>query len=122
MEAALAEIDELLAVAGETGEHWFDSGLHCIRGEILRKRNPADVALAEAAFLAAIAVAKQQGARSFELRAALALAKLYRATGRDADAHEALRPAVEGFTPASEFPEIGEALEMVVTIEAKPRL
>ena len=67
-EAALAEIDEALALAGETGEHWFDAGLHRIRGEILLKQNPADPAAAEAAFLAAIAVAQQQKARSFELR------------------------------------------------------
>jgi hypothetical protein len=43
--------------------------------------------------LTAIAVAQQQNARSFALRAALSLAKLYRATGRDADARAALRPA-----------------------------
>ena len=49
-----------------------------MRGEILLKQNPADPAPAEAAFLAAIAVAQQQKARSFELRAALSLAKLYR--------------------------------------------
>jgi hypothetical protein len=48
-------------------------------------------------------------ARSFELRAALALAKLYRAIGRDAEAHEVLRPAIEGFTPTSEMLEIAEA-------------
>ena len=70
-EAALAGIDEAVALAGETGEHWFDPELHRIRGEILLKQNPADPAPAEAAFLAAIAVAQQQKARSFELRAAL---------------------------------------------------
>jgi tetratricopeptide (TPR) repeat protein len=78
-EAALAGIDETLSLAGETGEHWFDVELHRIRGEILIRQNPADPAPAEAAFLAAITVAQQQKARSFELRAALSLAKLYRA-------------------------------------------
>ena len=62
-EAALAEIDGALALAGETGEHWFDAGLHRIRGEILVKQNPADPAAAEAAFLAAIAVAQRQKTR-----------------------------------------------------------
>ena len=93
-EAALAGIDEALALAGETGEHWFDAGLHRIRGEILLKQNPADPAPAEAAFLAAIAVAQQQKARSFELRAALSLAKLYQSTGRPIDAHDVLGPAL----------------------------
>jgi len=102
-------IDEAPALVGETGEHWFDAGLHRIRGEILLKQNPADPAPAEAAFLAAIAVAQQQKARSFELRAALSLAKLYQSTGRPADARDVLKPALEGFSPTPEFPEIGKA-------------
>jgi predicted ATPase len=57
----------------------------------------------------ATAVAKQQAARSFGRRAALALAKLYQTTGRPADAHAVLTPALEGFSPTSEMPEIGEA-------------
>ena len=71
--------------------------------------------------LTAIAVAKQQGTRSFELRAALSLAKLYRATGRDADAHAVLAPALAGFSPTPEFPEIAEALEIMANIEPHPR-
>ncbi len=61
------------------------------------KRDPANPAPAEEAFQTAIAVAKQQGTRSFELRAALSLAKLYQSTGRPADAHAVLAPALEGF-------------------------
>ena len=57
----------------------------------------------------AIAVAKQQGTRSFELRAALSLAKLYQSTGRPADARAVLAPALEGFAPTPEMPEIAEA-------------
>ncbi len=69
-EAALTGIDEALVLAGETGEHWFDAGLHRIRGEILLKQNPADPAPApaEAAFLTAIAIAQQR--KSPQLRAA----------------------------------------------------
>jgi len=106
-EAALAGIDGALALAGQTGEHWFDAGLHRIRGEILIKQSP-DPAPAEAAFLAAIAVAQQQKARSFELRAALSLAKLYQSTGRPIDAHDVLGPALEGLSPTPEFPQIAE--------------
>jgi len=46
---------------------------------------------------------------SFELRAALALAKLYRAADRDPDAHAVLAPAVERFPPTEQFPELTEA-------------
>jgi class 3 adenylate cyclase/predicted ATPase len=108
-EGALTPIDEALALAGETGEHWSDAFLHRLRGEILLKRDPANTAPAEDAFLAAIAVAQQQKARSFELRAALSLAKLYHSTDRPADAHAVLASALNGFSPTPEFPEIAEA-------------
>src|SRR5262249_7389699 len=77
VEAALTRIDEALAFAGETGEHWTDAFLHRIRGEILLKNDPTSIAPAEEAFLSAIAIAQRQKARNFELRAALSLAKLY---------------------------------------------
>ena len=115
-EAALAGVDGALTLAGETGEHWFDGGLHRIRGEILVKQSPADPAPAEAAFLAAIAVAREQGARSFCLQAALKLAKVYQSTGRPADAHAVLAPALEGFSRAPEFPEIAEAQALLTAL------
>jgi hypothetical protein len=43
------------------------------------------------------------------LRAALSLAKLYQSTGRPAEAHAVLAPALEGFSPTPETPEIAEA-------------
>ena len=104
-----AGIDDALSLARQTGEHWTDAFLHRLRGEILFMRNPVNTAEAEEAFLAAIAVAQQQKARSFELRAALALAKLYQSTGRAADAHAVLAPSLVGFSPTPEFPEIEEA-------------
>jgi predicted ATPase len=109
MEAALTRMDAALALAGETGEHWTDSFLHRVRGEILLKRNPANTAPVEEALLTAIAIAQQQKAKSFELRAALSLANLYQSTGRAADAHAVLAPALEGFSPTPEFPEIEQA-------------
>jgi hypothetical protein len=57
-----------------------------------------------------MAVAREQGARSFGLQASLSLAKLYQATGRPADAHAVLAPALEGLSPSLEMPEIAEAM------------
>ena len=114
--SGLARIDEALALANETGEHWSDAFLHRIRGEILLKRDPANTAPAEEAFLTAIAIAQQQKAQSFELRAALSLAKLYQITGRAADAHAVLAPALEGFSPTPEFPEIEEAQTLLAAL------
>jgi predicted ATPase len=106
---ALAQIDAAIALAQQTGESWSDSMLHRIRGEILLKRDTANPASAEEAFQTAIAVAREQGSRSFRLQAALALAKLYLSTGRPADAHAVLAPALEAFSPTPQMPEIAEA-------------
>jgi predicted ATPase len=106
---AVAILDEALATADRTGYRAFGAELHRARGEMLLKRDPANPALAEDAFKAAIAVAREQGTRSFELRAAIALAKLCQSTGRPADAYAVLAPALEGFAPTPEMPEIAEA-------------
>ena len=74
------------------------------------------IAPAEEAFLTAIAVAQQQKARSFELRAALSLAKLYQSTGCAADAHAILAPTLEGFSPTPEFSEIAEAQALLAAL------
>jgi class 3 adenylate cyclase/predicted ATPase len=115
-ERALKRVDEALALANETGERWTDAVLHRIRGEILLKRDPASTASAEEAFLAAIAVAQAQKAKSFELQAALALGRLYRSTGRPADARAVLAPALEGFSPTPEFPAIEEAQTLLAAL------
>ena len=66
---ALMQIDEGLAMAEETEEHFTDPYLHRLRGECLLKRERRNPAPAEEAFQTSIAVAKQQGARSYELLA-----------------------------------------------------
>ena len=109
LERALAILDEALATCERIGHRTFEAELHQARGDILLQRDPANSAQAEDAFLTAIVVAKLQGTRSFELRAALALAKLCRSTGRLTEAHAVLARALEGFSPTPEMPEIAEA-------------
>ena len=116
LDRALAALDEGLATAERTGYRAFEGELHRVRAEILLKHDPANPAPAEEAFLAAIAVAKQQGTRSFGLRAALSLARLYRLTGRPAVAHAVLAPALEGFSPTPEMPEIAEAQALLAAL------
>ena len=117
-DAALTLIDKGLAAAQETGEHYTDPYLHRLRGEVLFRRDPANPVPAEEAFQTALAIAKQQGARSYELLASLSLAKLYQSTGRPTDAHAILAPALEGFSPTPEMPEIAEAQALLAAIEA----
>ena len=116
-EAALTRINEALSLASETGERLGDSFLQRIRGEILWKHNPTNSFEPEEAFLAAVAVAQQQKAKSFELLAALSLANLYRSTTRILEANDILASALEGFTPTSEMPEISEAQALLAVLE-----
>ena len=98
------------------GHRAFEAELHRVRGAILLKREPANPAPAEEAFQTAVAVAARQNARFFGLRAALWLAKLYQSSGRPADAHAVLAPALEGFAPTLEMPEIAQAQALLATL------
>ena len=115
-EEALTSVDRAIRAAREGDIRFIDSLLHRIRGDILLWRDPANAAPAEEAYLTAIAVAREQGARSFGLLAALRLAKLYQSTGRPIDAHAILAPALEGFSATPQMPEIAEAQALVESL------
>ncbi len=105
----------------QIGHRSFDAELHRACGEILLRRDAANPAPAEEAFKIAVSVARNQGARSFGLRSALSLAKLYQSTARPADAHAILAPALDGFWPTSEMPEIAEAQALLSQLAEKHR-
>jgi predicted ATPase len=117
-EGAWTRIEEALALARDTGEHWSDALLYRLRGEVLLNRDPANTAPAEEAFLTAITIAQQQKARSLELRAALDLARLYNSTSPSVEAHALLAPALKGFSPTPEFPEIAEAQALLSALNS----
>ena len=74
-ESALARIDEAMALARQVETRCNLSFLHLLRGKLLLQRDPSNPAPVEEAFQTALEIAKQQGARSWGLRAALSLAK-----------------------------------------------
>ena len=116
LESALARIDEAVALARQVENRCNLAFPHLLRGELLLKRHPSIPAPAEEAFQTALAVAKEQGARSWGLRAALSLAKLYQSTGRPAEAHGVLAPALEGFAPTPEMPEIADGQTLLAAL------
>jgi hypothetical protein len=61
----------------------------------------------------AIDIARSQQTQTFELRAALSLAKFYRTTGRDQAAKELLVPTLVGFDAGPEVPEVEEAQRLL---------
>jgi predicted ATPase len=68
VEAALARVDEALGLTHQGEVRFCLAFLHRLRGDLLLKRDPVEPSLAEEAFSAAIAVAKEQGARSYHCR------------------------------------------------------
>jgi len=106
---ALTCVAEALELANETGEHWTDSFLHRIRGEILLRRDPANTAPAEEAFLTAMQIAQQQKAKSFELRAAMSMARLWRDQGKRDEARDLLGPVYGWFTEGFDTRDLKEA-------------
>jgi predicted ATPase len=115
-DAGLRRLDDALAELERTEERWYEAEMHRIRAEILLKRDPADAAAAEQSLQTAITIAQSQKARSYELRAALSLAKLYRVANRDADAHAVLAPAVEDFPPTQQFPELTDSQTLLAAL------
>jgi predicted ATPase len=116
VDRALAVLDEALAISERIGHHAFDAELHRVRGDMLLKGDPGNPSLAEAAFGRAVEIAGGQGTRSFGLRAALSLARLYQSTMRPVEAHGVLGSALEGFAPTLEMPEIAEAQALLAAL------
>jgi tetratricopeptide (TPR) repeat protein len=115
-EAGLATLDAQLAAVKLSGQRWFEAEMHRVRGDLLLKGHPPDATAAEVAYTRAIEIACSQQTRTFELYAALSLAKLYQATGRGEAARELLAPAVAGFTEEPEFPEVEQANRLVADL------
>jgi predicted ATPase len=118
LETASAAIEEAITLAAEMGAHWTDAFLHRIRGEILLKRDPANALLAEEAFLSAIAIAQQQKGRTFELRAAMSLARLWRSQGKVQQARELLAPVYGWFTEGFDTRDLKEAKALLEELAA----
>ena len=114
-EAGLEILDAQLEAIEQTGARWFHAEAHRVRGEVLLRRKTPDLPGAQAAFINAIQIAKAQQTKTFELRAAISLAKLYQATGRAKAARELLAPAVAGFAEGSELPEVEQANRLLQT-------
>jgi class 3 adenylate cyclase/tetratricopeptide (TPR) repeat protein len=111
---AIATIGEALAFVGQTGERQIEAALHRRRGDVLLHH---DRSAAEAALREAVCIARAQGARTFELLAALPFARLLQSTNRCIEAHNVLAPALEGFAPTPEMPAIAEAQALLLTLQ-----
>jgi len=91
-------IGEAMTAVESTRERWCESEVHRIAGEIALMSPEPDAAKAGAYFERALAVARQQRAKSWELRAAISMARLWRDQGKPQQARELLAPVYGWFT------------------------
>lgn len=107
-----AEADDALnrglAVAEESGEQWYVARLHALRGELFQVA-VGDGREAEAALQAALGVAREQGARLWELCAAMSLTRIWLRRKDAQRARDLLRPVLTGFAPDYPSPYMREA-------------
>ena len=115
---ALTILDDALADAERTGQHHFDVELHRQRGALLLRKTPNDVAAAEAAFMRAIEVAHSQQTRTFELRAAMSMARLLRDQGKPQQARGLLAPVYGWFTEGFDTRDLKEAKALLEALAA----
>ena len=87
-----------MARAGSTKEKWAEAEIHRVAGEIALRSPVPDAARAESHFTAALAIARRQQAKSWELRTATSYARLMRGQGRAREAHDLLAPIYGWFT------------------------
>jgi predicted ATPase len=109
VEEGLDLVAKALDCANATGERWFEAELHRMGGELLLRLPRPDLAAAEARLRQAAAVARQQGARMWELRAATSLARLWREQGQISEAHDLLAPLYGQFSEGLETSDLQTA-------------
>jgi predicted ATPase len=104
---ALSLVRDALARVTRTGERLFEADLHRLAGDLLVALMQPDQA--QECFHRAIAVARGQDARLWELRAAISLARLWRDQGRRADAYDLLAPVYGWFTEGFDTADLKDA-------------
>jgi hypothetical protein len=110
---ALTREDGRIAAQIIANMDWFEAELHRLRGEALLALSPEQAAEAEASYHQALAVARDQGARLWELRAATSLARLWRDQGKRQQAHNLLAPVYDGFTEGFDTGDLKKAKELL---------
>ena len=113
-------VAEALKQVTKAGEHWPEAELLRLQGELTLKKlavdspdSPTPNPQAEACFQKAIDIARQQQAKSWELRAATSLARLWQQQGKTAEACDLLAPVYNWFTEGFDTKDLQEAKELL---------
>jgi class 3 adenylate cyclase/predicted ATPase len=106
-------IDEAMAAVEKTRETWGEADLHRIAGKLALMSRQPDAAKAEAYFDRALAIARAQQARSWELLAATSMARLWLAQGKQKEARQLLAPIYGWFTEGFDTLDLKRARELL---------
>jgi predicted ATPase len=102
-------IGEAMTAIETTKESWFQAEVHRVAGEIALKSPSPDAAKAEAYFKRALTVARAQQAKSWELRTAMSMARLWRDQGKRDEARDLLAPVYGWFSEGFDTLDLKEA-------------
>jgi predicted ATPase len=109
----LEALEEALQWVRRNDERLYEAEVHRIKGELLLTQDIPDPEQAENCFQQALAVARDQEAKSFELRAAMSLARLWQQEDRRHDARALLAPIYDWFTEGFDTADLMEAKALV---------
>jgi len=104
-ETGLTMLTEALA----QGERWYEPELYRLKGELLLAQSPDNHAEADTCFHHAITIAQTQQTKSFELRAATSLARLWQQQGKRQEAYDLLAPVYHWFTEGFDTADLQDA-------------
>jgi predicted ATPase len=102
-------IDDAIRAVDSTKERWFEAEVHRIAGEISLQLPEPDRAIAQTYFQNALTISRQQQAKSWELRAAMSMARLWRDQGKREEARDLLAPVYGWFTEGFDTLDLKEA-------------
>jgi predicted ATPase len=111
-------INEALTATQTNEERWCEAEVNRVAGEVVLKSPEPDAAKAETYFERALSIARQQQAKSWELRAAMSLARLWRNQGKVQQARELLAPVYEWFTEGFDPRDLREAKALLEELAA----
>jgi predicted ATPase len=109
IDEGLEVIAEALNLVQEKGERWWEAEIVRLRGKLLLKRNPSELAEARISFERAIETARKQGSKSLELRATMSLARLLAPQGRREEARTRLVDIYNCFTEGFDTADLKDA-------------
>jgi predicted ATPase len=115
---ARRSIDEAITAIETTKETWRAVETHCAAGQIELESPEHDLAKAETYFESALSVARQQQAKSWELRAAMSMARLWRDQGKRKQARELLAPVYGWFTEGFDTLDLKDAKALLDELNA----